>query len=316
MPTCFGNEAPFAHERCDPDNARMTLRAVPRFLPVLLLATMLPVTAHAADAAPTRAELVASITAAMRDAGAQAAITELVGRVVIERNPATWKKLDDPAQKKVAAALQQSVATELARSGAFDALVAHQLEFVNDEALAALARVLASADGKVAAAVLMQLPQRLANDAAARLQPEYERAVEAATGERAHLAKLRQAAREIAAISGGLLFLVRDDDDPTKTVKYPDGPLDRVAALVARSYGALPAVDPWQQRYVYVVTPDRLHYRIVSGGADGKIDPASLDFARAPEDQASLDPNADLVLQDGAFIGAPRGVADAPEGED
>ena len=58
--------------------------------------------------------------------------------------------------------------------------------------------------------------------------------------------------------------------------------------------------DRWGKPLAYIVTPDQKHYRIVSGGPDGKIEPSSL---RTQSKAAGSD---DIVYEDDHFVQQPR----------
>lgn len=313
--TSFGKATPFAIGGGHPQNAFMTRPAL--FAPLVALAVLsfasLPLVA--ADAPPARPQLLEQVTAALRASGALDSIVAPARAALLEKNAAALQRLDDVARKRVVADADAALAEELAKPRVAEGLVAHQLEFVNDDALAALARVVTTDDGRQAAAVLLQLAGRTAPDAAAKVQPAFDVALERATAENAKLARVRLAARQMARLISGIEALAHGaDDEEVTTPKYPEGPMSRLARVIEREIGGVADVDPWQKPYVYLVSSDHRHYRLVSGGADGSIDPASLDFARMPDDQASPLAGADLVVQDGSFIGAPRGAADFSEG--
>jgi hypothetical protein len=74
----------------------------------------------------------------------------------------------------------------------------------------------------------------------------------------------------------------------------------------------LPQTDAWGESYVFLVSPDRLHYRIVSRGADKRLE-AGSDILQViadkvpPRKSDSLDD--DFIYQDGEFVQYPA-VAD------
>lgn len=80
----------------------------------------------------------------------------------------------------------------------------------------------------------------------------------------------------------------------------------------------LPQTDAWGETYVFVVSPDRLHYRIVSRGADKRLE-AGSDMLQViadkvpPRKSNSLDD--DFIYQDGDFIQYPA-VADEKKSND
>jgi hypothetical protein len=71
----------------------------------------------------------------------------------------------------------------------------------------------------------------------------------------------------------------------------------------------LPLKDAWGHDYVYRVSPDGQHYRIVSGGADGHIDFTNETIVDIPQNapiRPSKSPDEDIVYQDGQFLQAPE----------
>lgn len=71
----------------------------------------------------------------------------------------------------------------------------------------------------------------------------------------------------------------------------------------------VPENDAWGRPLEYIVSSDRTQYRLVSGGADGVIDPDSRQITPGTRQRvvtkATDDMTGDLVLQDGAFHAAP-----------
>jgi hypothetical protein len=80
----------------------------------------------------------------------------------------------------------------------------------------------------------------------------------------------------------------------------------------------LPQTDGWGETYAFVVSSDRLHYRIVSKGADKRFEAGSdiiqgVDAKLPPRQSSSLDD--DLIYQDGEFVQYPA-VADDKKQKD
>ena len=61
----------------------------------------------------------------------------------------------------------------------------------------------------------------------------------------------------------------------------------------------LPQKDAWGNPFVYRGSSDKMSYRVVSGGPDGKIDPSSTRFG------APLRKSDDLVYENGTFLQKP-----------
>ena len=71
----------------------------------------------------------------------------------------------------------------------------------------------------------------------------------------------------------------------------------------------LPLRDAWGHEYVYRVTPDGQHYRIISGGADGRVDVSSETIVNLPENtplRTSKSLDEDIIYQDGTFLQVPE----------
>jgi hypothetical protein len=84
--------------------------------------------------------------------------------------------------------------------------------------------------------------------------------------------------------------------------------------LVPQYLKNLPERDGWGTAFLYILSADGQLYRVVSAGADRKIEPASKDQAlfQNPPGEMKLtdDPAADLVWQNGAFLQAPRSLTE------
>jgi hypothetical protein len=85
--------------------------------------------------------------------------------------------------------------------------------------------------------------------------------------------------------------------------RYPKAAtLDELARLVEPTYiKGMPRLDPWGKPYVYATWGKESHYRVVSGGADGVIDGASLAMTDKDPQRANGSHKNDLVFVDGEF---------------
>lgn len=88
--------------------------------------------------------------------------------------------------------------------------------------------------------------------------------------------------------------------------------MDELRKLVEPMYvRTLPLRDAWDHEFVYRVSPDGQHYRIVSGGADGRIDPSSemiVAIAAHAPIRANQSLDEDIIYQDGRFVQAPESI--------
>ena len=74
----------------------------------------------------------------------------------------------------------------------------------------------------------------------------------------------------------------------------------------------LPLQDPWGHDYVYRVSADGEHYRIVSAGADGRFERSSEIIVDVPEHvpiRAAKSLDEDIIYQDGRLLQAPESIA-------
>ncbi len=74
----------------------------------------------------------------------------------------------------------------------------------------------------------------------------------------------------------------------------------------------LPAKDFWGNDFVWHISPDAQHYRIISAGAEGQLsfDSEILDVNAQRKESDSLDD--DIIYQDGTFIRVPKGAEPEP----
>jgi TonB family protein len=99
--------------------------------------------------------------------------------------------------------------------------------------------------------------------------------------------------------------------------RYPAaGDIQALKALISPIYiKRVPERDAWNRPFHYIVSGDGLKYRIVSGGADGVIDPQNQSITPVPREQGLIigdAATADLVFQNGTFVAAPEGLIPPP----
>lgn len=87
----------------------------------------------------------------------------------------------------------------------------------------------------------------------------------------------------------------------TDNKAYPLGKsIDDLAAALAPKYMFnVPREDAWGRMFQYEASADGQHYRIVSGGSDGKFSSASASLQPAADDNSYGD---DIVFIDGKFV--------------
>ncbi|HKS23605.1 MAG TPA: type II secretion system protein GspG [Thermoanaerobaculia bacterium] len=93
----------------------------------------------------------------------------------------------------------------------------------------------------------------------------------------------------------------------TDTNEYPEScDMETLRKLVEPTYiRHMPSRDAWGHAYLYIGSPSRTEYRIVSAGSDGIFEANSRilsDTSRGPTERYE----DDLIYQNGEFIQAPR----------
>jgi Type II secretion system (T2SS), protein G len=93
----------------------------------------------------------------------------------------------------------------------------------------------------------------------------------------------------------------------TDTNEYPEScGLETLRRLVEPTYvRRMPARDAWGHELLYIGSPSRQEYRIVSAGADGIFETSSRMLLDTPLRQTERFED-DLIFQNGEFIQAPR----------
>ena len=94
----------------------------------------------------------------------------------------------------------------------------------------------------------------------------------------------------------------------TDNNRYPAAAsMEELRAFLEPTYvRTLPMKDSWGNAFVWRISPDGQHYRILSAGADGRLsfDSEVIDVNAQPKQSDSLD--EDIVYQDGTFLRFPK----------
>jgi Type II secretion system (T2SS), protein G len=91
--------------------------------------------------------------------------------------------------------------------------------------------------------------------------------------------------------------------------RYPDAKaIDTLAKLISPIYLRIcPQTDGWGHRFEYYVSPDGQNYRIISGGADGHVEPGSRQIGSRMKG-ATASSSADIVFENGQYVQYPEGA--------
>ena len=102
----------------------------------------------------------------------------------------------------------------------------------------------------------------------------------------------------------------------TDVNKYPDAQSwSELGKVLSPTYiKTMPEKDGWGNEYAYVVSADRMNYRVISAGADGTFewDSRRIVLPPAKPDGKAIEPKAsdrledDIIFADGSFVQFPR----------
>lgn len=123
------------------------------------------------------------------------------------------------------------------------------------------------------------------------------------------LPRMRRTAADMRSIATAVEAYATDHNDYPRARDITD-----LARFVSPTYiRSMPEKDGWGTPFLYVISENQQQYRIVSGGADRRIDFANEQqqlFDEKPGQQRIADDRgADLVYQNGAFLQIPRGIS-------
>jgi hypothetical protein len=211
---------------------------------------------------------------------------------------------------------------QLAKPDIFAGMVRPHFDSLSTEEIRALVEFARSPVGVKALAAVMDLDLSASATAASRFEGLRKDAVTSTPVWIAEHERMRQASRDLNSIAIALETYSRDQQQeshpprPAARSSYPAAASihDLAGVLVPKYLRRLPEVDSWGQPYVYIVTADRAHYRLVSGGSDARIEPQSRQIEKMPSRIGlSQDPGEDIILQDGSMLLAPSASLEEEE---
>jgi hypothetical protein len=211
---------------------------------------------------------------------------------------------------------------QLAKPDIFAGMVRPQFDSLSTEEIRALVEFARSPVGGKALAAVMDLGLSASATAATRFEGLRKDAMTSTPVWIAEHQRLRQASADLNSIAVALEAYSRDQQPesrpprPAARSSYPAAATihDLAGMLVPKYLRRFPEVDPWGQSYVYIVTADRAHYRLLSGGSDARIETQSRQIETMPSRTGvSQDPGEDIILQDGSILLAPSASLEEEE---
>jgi uncharacterized protein len=189
-----------------------------------------------------------------------------------------------------------------------EAWVRTYAKYFTESELADLVAFAETPTGRKSIQVTPQLLSEALDSGMESLTPKMRAIMDAVKEEQEKKRPWRRTKADITDLGTAIEAYSSDQKDGT----YPAG--DFAALKTALRDGPVqylsdvPEKDMWGNPYVYVVSEDRHHYRIVSSGADSKFEPNSL---RVVQDSPSYElrysdrPEDDLIYCDGVWIQLP-----------
>jgi hypothetical protein len=184
-----------------------------------------------------------------------------------------------------------------------------------EQELADLVAFYATPTGQKSIEVMPQLMTEGMQAAAEHISPKVEAVMAQAAEEQEKKRPWRRTMSDIRRVATALEAFMLDNDE-----QYPAGDYASLKALLSPDYlDKFPEKDMWGHSYAYVVSDDRQHYRIISGGADQNFewDSRRIVPAKAGEEPAVRYRERledDIIFADLQFIQAP--VQAKPKGEE
>ena len=153
--------------------------------------------------------------------------------------------------------------------------------------------------------VLPQLMNESMALGAQALGPKIDAAMAEAMEETERRRPWRQTMRDLTSVAVALEAWSIDHDE-----QYPTGDFAALKDLLVPEYmRELPEKDIWGNAYAYVVSPDHLHYRLVSAGAGGIFEWDSRTIPSGAGESTELRYKDrledDIIYQDGMFLQLP-----------
>lgn len=117
----------------------------------------------------------------------------------------------------------------------------------------------------------------------------------------------KRALSDMRSIATAVEAYAVDEDEYPQAVS-----IEGLASVISPTYiRTVPSKDPWGGEYLYVVSADGLHYRLVSGGADTQIDGGSRVISTLGEGSERIENRSlddDIIYQDAMFVTLPPGA--------
>ena len=201
----------------------------------------------------------------------------------------------------------------------FDGLLREQFihiyaKYFNEQEIIDLTTFYASPTGRKTLDVMDDLMRDGMKMGIDHLQPKIEEIMAEVKTEGEKKRPWRRTMADMRSIAVALEAYATDNDNT-----YPAGDYSSLKGVLDPTYiRVLPEKDMWDHAYAYVVSDDKLHYRVVSAGADSIFEWDSRRIVLAKEGETTETRylnrlEEDLIFADGEFVQAP--VQAKPKGQ-
>lgn len=258
--------------------------------------------------AKQRAEIEKLLTATNIDAGARSMMDAMYGQIEKQfLGAASSNDSEDVAEaREMFAEFRKRAAALDFGSELHEAYVRLYAKYFTEQELADLNAFYASTTGKKAIEMMPALMRDGMEIGVQHITPKIEKLMSEVMADQAKKKPWKQTMSDMTSVATALEAYATDHKDT-----YPAGDYASLKAALAPTYiTTFPDTDSWGHAFGYAVSPDRKHYRIISGGADTNFewDSARIVLAKEGEDLSLVYKDRledDLIYADGQFIQLP-----------
>ena len=274
------------------------------------LALTLPLFATEPNPSRDQRAAVEKLLAAMKvDDSTRSAMDAMIGQFekqMLDSVAANGNQAEDLAEAKELYTEFRQRAAKIDLSGdVHDAMVRIYAKYFTNAEIEAMTAFYTSPAGQKSIEVMPQLMQESMQAGVDHLAPHVERAFQEAMEEGEKKRPWRRTMSDIRSVATAIEAYAVDNE------KYPSGDYARLEEILVPTYlSKFPEKDMWNHAYAYTVSEDRLHYRLVSAGADTIFEWDSRRIAVAKEGEIAPTRyrdrlEDDLIFADGAFVQVP-----------
>jgi hypothetical protein len=284
------------------------------FLLAMVIAIALPLFATEPNPSARQRELVEKLLLAMNTDKMSNSVMdtmyEQIGNHFLQEAQAKGNDPEDIAEAKDMFAAFREHSRKVDFGGLLhESMIRMYSKYFTEGELTDLNTFYSSPTGKKMIEVLPQLMADGMTEGMDKLSPKIMEVITEVQEEQEHKRPWRRTTADMRALATAVEAYQTDQEDETYPAATDLAGLKAALKEVTMSQ-KFPEKDMWGHPYEYVVSPDRLHYRIVSAGADGifEWDSRKIEIAKPGANIAIRYRDRledDLIYADGAFVQLP-----------